>query len=127
MPLGTDLEVNIGTIAVPELTTLPFLFNDAISGSEYRLKDTDRTSTVQVRHTTEKKPTNGKKMDRHQVLFRQSVFPDGVNLQGYVNEVYVVIRTPSDMPSDECIKVINGLNSLIGDADVITAVLNGQG
>ena len=121
--LGTTITVNVGTIADPILKVIPLINNDGYSG-EYQLKESDRTHTVIVRHSTDKQPVNGQKMDRHVVTYRQFELPTTVYPQGRTKETYTVIRVPASMPFEDLDDVCRGAISVAGDDAIREKVIN---
>jgi hypothetical protein len=126
MSLGTTISINTGTIADPVLVVLPLLYNDKASGSEYQLKESDRTHTVLVRHSTDKNRVNGQLMDRHVVTYRQFILPTTVYPQGLVKEAYTVFRVPATLPLADVQDVINGCTNAMIDPVLQGKVINGE-
>lgn len=70
------------------------LVNNDNYSSEYRLKGPDREHLAFVRHSTEKAAVLGQIMERHNVSYRETVYPTEIFPQGRIFESYFVIRAP---------------------------------
>lgn len=106
--LGNTIELNIGTISVPELIELTEVNQDGYS-KEYRLKEADREHVVLIRHTKENAKLKGKSVDRHNVTYTQNIFPTELAPLGETIQAYSVIRVNPERPNADSLPLVNAI------------------
>lgn len=109
-----SITLNLGTTAAPEEITLFRVNNDGYS-TEYRLKGTDRDHVLFIRHTKEKAKVRGLQVERHNVLYRQEIYPTEFAPQGEIIEAYTVLRVSPQQPLTASTPMFNALTALVSE------------
>lgn len=110
----STITLNLGTVADPQEITLFRVNNDGYS-TEYRLKGTDRDHVLFIRHTKEKAKVRGLQVERHNVLYRQEIYPTEFAPQGEIIEAYTVLRVSPQQPLTASEPMLNAISALISE------------
>lgn len=101
------------TLTVDGVDKVLKLINQDGYSSEYRLKDSDRGHVLLIRHTKEQQKSRGLSVDRHNVLYRQEIYPTELAPQGEVIEAYTVIRVSPQQPAPASVNISEALNAFV--------------
>jgi hypothetical protein len=85
--LGDTLTITVNAVAKAMRK-----IKDGDYDAEYLLREATQEFRAKVRHSTEKSLVNGLKVDRHNVEVTQTIFPSVTYPDGYMRQVYTVIR-----------------------------------
>lgn len=87
--------------------------NEANGSSLYRLRDSHREYTVNVRHTTEKAVAGGVALDRHNLEFTVRTFPTADLPLGSTESAYVVMRSNPNSDGSGSVDIATSLASIL--------------
>lgn len=107
----STIELNIGTVADPELVTLNRVNQDDYS-TEYRLKVADLVHILLIRHSKEKTKQRGREVERHNVTYTQRWNPTDIYPLGREVQAYTVIRAAGDDPTTDVSPMVNAVCNL---------------
>lgn len=93
--------------------------------TEYRLKESDVTHTLLIRHSKEKAKQLGRAVERHNVTYTQQFVPSDIYPQGRQVQAYTVIRAGQEDATVETSAVVNAVCNLTSEE--AAGILNWEG